>query len=408
MTRLDAYTSYRESDVPWVGRIPRHWETRPLHAVMRESKTSNRGMIERNLLSLSFGRIIRRSMTDAHGLLPGSFETYQIVEPGDIVFRFTDLQNDKRSLRTAPVEERGIVTSAYVCASPTDLDSRFAAYLMRSYDTSKVFYGLGGGVRQSLKFDDVRRLPVLTPPSRDQRAIADYLDRETVQSDALIGKQEQLIRMLRERQTAVFEHEFSGTQGKRLTSVRRVLRSVNRPAVSGLGVITAYRDGVVTLRSKRRSDGYTFSDSENGYQEIRPGDFVFHALDGFAGAVGVSDSRGVATPAYHVCETIGDDDLRYVAMYVRYLGLSGFLSTQAPNVRQRSVDFRNWGTFARVPLALPDYEQQRVAVQRIEEQTAKIDTLTNEAKRFIELSKERQAALITAAVTGQIDVREAV
>jgi type I restriction enzyme S subunit len=171
-----------------------------------------------------------------------------------------------------------------------------------------------------------------------------------------------------------------------------------------MGVVTAYRDGVVTLRSNRRDDGYTFSETENGYQEVRQGDLVFHALDGFAGAVGISDSAGNASPVYHVCKVSANDDASYVAMYLRYLGVSGFLTTQAPNVRERSVDFRNWATFARIPLALPPRSVQVAAVLRIHEQTAKIDALIAETERFIGLSMERRAVLIAAAVTGQLSV----
>jgi type I restriction enzyme S subunit len=162
----------------------------------------------------------------------------------------------------------------------------------------------------------------------------------------------------------------------------------------------------VTLRSNRREEGYTFSDTESGYQQIRSGDLVFHALDGFAGAVGVSDSHGNATPVYHVCEAIAGDDLAYVARLLRYLGRSGFLATQAPNVRERSVDFRNWSTFGRLPLALPSVDEQRRIAAHLDQQTAKVDILIAESENFIELARERRLALITAAVTGQIDVGE--
>ncbi|MDN5547175.1 MAG: hypothetical protein L0H03_18105, partial [Rhodococcus sp. (in: high G+C Gram-positive bacteria)] len=266
------------------------------------------------MLSLSYGRIVPRDIASFDGLVPKSYETYQIVDPDDIVFRFTDLQNDKRSLRSARVVERGIITSAYVTVTPVGIDARYAEYLMRSYDLAKVFYGLGGGVRQSLKFSDVALLPVLLPPANVQRTIGNYLDRETQRIDALIAEQRGLIKTLRERRQSVLERTFTRDESpKRSVKLRRVLRKVKRPASTGGGVITAYRDGIVTLRSNRRVEGYTESISEAGYQEILPGDLVFHGLDGFAGAVGVSDSRGNATPVYHVCEALNDDNLEYLA-----------------------------------------------------------------------------------------------
>lgn len=190
------------------------------------------------------------------------------------------------------------------------------------------------------------------------------------------------------------------SEGWRHATVRRVLRPLNRPAHPGLGVITAYRDGVVTLRSNRREDGYTFSDTENGYQEIQPGDLVFHALDGFAGAVGVSDSRGNASPVYHVCAPVAGDDAQFIARLLRHLGTSGFLATQAPNVRERSVDFRNWNTFARIPLALPPAAEQRAISDYLDRETARIDMLIEEQRRLIEMLRERRQAVIDAAFSG--------
>jgi type I restriction enzyme S subunit len=171
--------------------------------------------------------------------------------------------------------------------------------------------------------------------------------------------------------------------------------------------VTAYRDGAVTLRTNRRADGYTMSAAEDGYQGVNPGDIVFHGLDGFAGAVGISDSEGQCSPVCHVCKPRYDDDAEYLALLIRYLGTSGFLSTQAPSTRQRSVDFRNWGTFARVPLMLPSIEHQKNFVTQYYQRTIRIDTLLAKAKEHIALAKERRSALITAAVTGQFDVRTA-
>lgn len=265
-----------------------------------------------------------------------------------------------------------------------------------------------GTTFMELSATQMAALELPAPPLDEQRAIADYLDHETATIDTLIGEQQQLVELLRERRAAIRDRHFVGTDGKRQTTVKRALRPLSRPARPGLEIVTAYRDGVVTLRSNRRDDGYTFSDTEHGYQEICEGDLVFHALDGFAGAVGVSDSNGNATPVYHVCQPTADDEVAYVALLLRYLGTSGFLTTQAPNVRQRSVDFRNWSTFGRVPLALPPVAEQSEVVREIGELTEKIDTLIAETERFIELARERRAALIAAAVTGQIDVREAV
>jgi type I restriction enzyme S subunit len=114
MTNI-GYSHYKHSGVDWLGKVPAHWELKPLFALLREKKQRNLGNNENNVLSLSYGRIIRRNTEDNFGLLPESFETYQIVSPGNIILRLTDLQNDKRSLRVGLVAEPGIITSAYIC-----------------------------------------------------------------------------------------------------------------------------------------------------------------------------------------------------------------------------------------------------------------------------------------------------
>src|SRR5258708_7489619 len=193
------YERYKQSGVEWLGEGPEHWSTLPLLAVGRERDEKNSGMAESNLLSLSYGRIIRKDINTNEGLLPGSFETYQIVYPGDIIFRLTDLQNDKRSLRTAIVEERGIITSAYLALEPFSADPQFLNYLPRAYDLGKVFYAMGSGVRQSMNYEDVKRMEMLLPAPEEQVTIAKFLDRETAKIDALIEEQRRLIALLKEK-----------------------------------------------------------------------------------------------------------------------------------------------------------------------------------------------------------------
>jgi type I restriction enzyme S subunit len=284
-------------------------------------------------------------------------------------------------------------------------DTRFLAYALPAH--LQVINDLTYATTvKHLSSGQVRGIRMDAPDLSEQCAIADYLDRETARIDTLIEEQQRLIDLLHERREAEVDEALRSPSEARHTIVKRVLQPLARPAVSGLGVVTAFRDGIVTLRSNRREEGYTFSNTENGYQEVRPGDLVFHALDGFAGAVGVSDSTGNATPVYHVCVATAGDDLVYLAQLLRYLGRSGFLATQAPNVRERSVDFRNWSMFGRLPLVLPPVDAQRRIAAHLDEQTAKVDQLVTETERFIELARERREALITAAVTGQIDVRE--
>lgn len=207
---LDPNVNMKDSGIEWIGEVPEHWEVKPFFALVTELNRKNVGLVETNILSLSYGNIIQKPETRNMGLTPESYETYQIVESGEIVFRFTDLQNDKRSLRSAQVTQRGIITSAYMAGKPQSIDSTYFAWLMRSYDLCKVFYAMGGGLRQSLKFEDVRRLPVLIPPVDEQSAITNTINAGTARIDALVEKTEQSITLLKERRAAFITAAVTG------------------------------------------------------------------------------------------------------------------------------------------------------------------------------------------------------
>ena len=207
---LNPNVKMKDSKVEWIGEIPEHWNVKPFFSLLTELKRKNSGLEETNILSLSYGRVIKKPENRNMGLVPASYETYQIVEPGEIVFRFTDLQNDKRSLRSALVQERGIISSAYMAVSLRNIDSNYFSWLMRSYDLCKVFYGMGGGVRQSLKFEDVRRLQVLVPPKEEQAEIAAHVDRQLAHNDSLVEKTERSINLLKERRSAFITAAVTG------------------------------------------------------------------------------------------------------------------------------------------------------------------------------------------------------
>ena len=136
--------------------------------------------------------------------MPESFETYQIVDPGDIIIRSTDLQNDWTSLRVGIVRDHGIITSAYLCLrTKGELDPEYAFQLLHAFDLMKVYYGLGSGLRQNLSFADLKRLPLFVPPSEEQSAIVRYLDYVDRRIHRYIRAKQKLIDLLDEQKQAV-------------------------------------------------------------------------------------------------------------------------------------------------------------------------------------------------------------
>ncbi|MDQ7046561.1 MAG: restriction endonuclease subunit S [Sulfurovum sp.] len=184
---LEKYDSYKDSGLEWLGEIPIEWEVKRFGDNFKVNKNKNKELLCDNLLSLSFGKIIRKDIKSHFGLLPKNFNNYQIIEAGYIILRLMDLQNDKKSLRVGLVEEKGIITSAYIGIIINHfLDSKFIYYLLYSYDILKVFYWEGGSIRQSMGFNEIRILPLIFPMIKTQTKIATYLDTQTQKIDRKI------------------------------------------------------------------------------------------------------------------------------------------------------------------------------------------------------------------------------
>ena len=206
---LDKTVPMKDSGIDWIGQVPEGWEVDFANHIFEEHKQKNKGNKEKNLLSLSYGRIIRKSINSSFGLLPESFDTYNIIQRGDIVLRLTDLQNDKKSLRVGLARENGIITSAYLTLRLKKIgcSDSYMYYLLHTYDICKVFYNFGGGVRQGGTWSDIYKLELLIPPYNEQAKITDFLDKKIVQIDKLIKiKNHQIENINKQRQTLIYDY----------------------------------------------------------------------------------------------------------------------------------------------------------------------------------------------------------
>ena len=193
-----------DSPLYWIESIPAHWNTNSIAQLFNEVKNLNKGMQENNLLSLSYGTIKRRNINATEGLLPASFEGYNIIEKDDIVLRLTDLQNDHKSLRTGIATERGIITSAYLTIrNKSENNPEYLQLFLHSFDLAKGFYNVGAsGVRQSLNWDTTKTIKMLVPPICEQNKIVEAVKEQyeliRISTDS-IKKQIELLREYRTR-----------------------------------------------------------------------------------------------------------------------------------------------------------------------------------------------------------------
>jgi type I restriction enzyme S subunit len=204
MISFNLYEHYKDSDNEWIGEIPSHWEVLPYYSIGIQSK-----LIENNdskrVLSLSYGNIVVKSTESNKGLLPDNYDSYQTVEKGDIILRLTDLQNDKKSLRVGISKFSGIITSVYLNLRVTNsvISNQYLFRYLYSCDILKIFYFMGGGVRQSLTYTDFRKFPIPLPPLSEQEQIVSYLDEKTSLIDEMVEKKKRKIELLKEYRTSL-------------------------------------------------------------------------------------------------------------------------------------------------------------------------------------------------------------
>lgn len=429
-----AYPEYKDSGVPWLGEVPAQWQRKPLFALAKELDDRNVGMQEDNLLSLSYGKIKRKNIEDNDGLLPASFETYQIVERDDIVWRLTDLQNDQRSLRTGIVRERGIITSAYLATRPTAVLPEFLAYLLRAYDLTKVFYSMGGGLRQSMKFSDVKWLAIMLPSEAEQAAIAAFLDRETAKIDALVAEQERLIALLKEKRQAVISHAVtkglnpdapmkdSGIEWLGQIPVHwnvtalKFLANVQTGLAKGKDYGNAETVSVPYLRVANVQDGYLKLDDiaeidvmpvDIERYRLRAGDVLMNEGGDFD-KLGRGDIwRGEIELCLHQNHVFA---VRPFCVSSEWLNLIAGADYAQKFFILRSKQTTNLASISssnlmELPVILPPEPEQLDIEALVAETNERFSRLVANAQAAITLLQERRAALISAAVTGKIDVR---
>jgi type I restriction enzyme S subunit len=435
LRRTKPYPAYKDSDIEWLGKIPAQWKVAPLFTLARERSTRNIKGEEMNVLSLSYGRIVRRDISENFGLMPESFETYQIVEPGNLVLRLTDLQNDKRSLRVGFVTERGIITSAYVALRiSSNLAPEYAAYLLHAYDVTKVFYALGGGVRQTMKFEDLKWMPLLVPSAGEQRAITAFLDRETARIDVLLTKKQRLIELL--------EAERAGLITRAVTRGLDANVPLKDSGIDWLGRIPVHWEIVRLGHFSAIGNGSTPSRDEPLYwvdgtypwltsgkinEEIisSANEFVTprtlrecHLPRIPAGSLlvaitGEGQTRGRA--ALLQIESTISQHLAYVtprgprlnANYLRRVFQSCYDWLRAESSGSGSTRAALTCDFLKsIRVAIPPSAEQHAVVALLDRETARIDALVAKVHDGIQRLQELRTTLVSAAVTGKIDVRE--
>ena len=415
----------KESELAWVGPIPPQWHRQPLKTLFHQHKEKNTGVVETNLLSLSYGRIVRRDINQRGGLLPESFESYNIVSDGDIVLRLTDLQNDQKSLRTGLVREKGIITSAYIILRANySVNTDYFQALLESYDYKKVFYSMGGGVRQGLNYDDISSLSLLVPPASEQCSIAEFIYYKRTEIDWLIEKLRRQVELLERYRRELIActvtrgldpdvpmRDSGFTWIGRIPEhwtvepQKRLLRRIVRPVGQGwreYRLLSMGKGGVVA-RDVDSGKG-KFPASFEDYQEVRPGEIVMclFDMDETPRTVGLSGISGMITGAYNVFQ-VSDADGRFVNYWLRRLDDYKLWRLFYRSLRKTITPPR----FLALPIPLPPLSEQRKIADFLDGKMSELDATSVGIKRQIELLSKYRKQVINDAVTGKVRVEGA-
>ncbi len=302
---------------------------------------------------------------------------------------------------------------------------KFLYYLVSSkLGFDQIIYLIKGAAQPGLDSRFINDVVFPVPPISDQQTIVNFLDQNVKKINDLIAKKEHLVEILEEKRSALIagvvtkglnhdvEMRDSGIEWLgdipahwKLERGKHIFTKLNRPSLPENGVVTAFRDGEVTLRSNRRTEGFTFSIKEIGYQGVKKGDLVIHEMDGFAGAIGVSDSNGNCSPIYSILQPMKSTNNYYYAYLLRFMAHSGYITSLAKGIRERSTDFR-FKTFGNEFLPVLPLKEQNNIVNFLNQKTTEINTLVEKIRTMIETLTEYRTGITSAAVTGKIDVRQ--
>jgi type I restriction enzyme S subunit len=425
------YPKYKSNGVSWFGDAPEHWPTIRYKNVFKEKQSVSGDALPSG--SISFGRVVFKSDKILHELTKAS---YQEVLAGEFLINPINLNYDLKSLRTGLSDINTCVSPAYiVLRAKAESDKNYLKYQLHLFDVSHM-KTLGAGVRQTITFGDIGTRSTYLPPLAEQTAIAEFLDRETGKIDELVAEQRRLMELLKEKRQAAISHavtkglnphapmkpsciEWLGDvpQGWEVFALNRLVQPGRRITYGIVQPGERDENGRFMVRGQDYSFGWAkpetifkVSDAvEIPYRRARlmEGDLVITIVGAGVGNVEVVpswlDGANITQTTARISVDTTKADPRFVSAVLK--GPIGRRSVElyAKGAAQPGLNLEHVRIF---PITVPPLSEQREIADYIDTEAKQFDALTAEAQRAIDLLQERRTALISAAVTGQIDVRQ--
>lgn len=359
--------------------------------------------------------------TAEYGSIPSSLTSF---EEGDIVMAKVTpcFENGNIAVMSELSSGIGFGSSELFVFRAHLISTRFLFYWLQSSEfvekAKASMSGMGGLKRVSPQY--IQNAIIMYPDMSEQCRITTFLDIKCAELSALTADIQAQIDVLEQYKRSVITETVTkglnpdacmkdsqvrwiGQMPSHWECIRGkyILRYLQKPIHEDDGVITCFRDGEVTLRSNRREDGFTMADKEIGYQGIDIGDLVVHGMDGFAGAIGISDSRGKASPVLNVLDT--KQNKRYVMYCLRSMAYSDVFLAMATGIRVRSCDLR-WNKLAELQYPVPPIEEQNQIVEYIDSVLQRTNEVIADKQSQLATLDEYKKSLIFEYVTGKKEV----
>lgn len=423
----------KDSGIPWIGKIPKNWNLMKIKYTLKERIEKNSPVKTTNILSLTAKQgVIPYGEKEGGGNKPKEdVSEYHLAYPGDIVMNSMNVLSGSVGLS----KYFGCVSPVYYMLRPQSQneDVRFYNYIFQTEVFQKSLFGLGNGIlikessngkfntiRMRIPMEKFRKLYLPVASIEEQQRIANYLDAKCAKIDSIKKNVEAEIEALKQYKKSVITEAVTKGLNKNvkmkdsgipwigkipkeweIIKGKYILIYLQRPILSTDKVITCFRDGEVTLRSNRREDGFTISEKEIGYQGIDVGDLVVHGMDGFAGSIGISDSRGKASPVLNVLNS--SQDKKFLMYYLRSMAYNNVFLALSTGIRVRSCDL-NWNKLANLPYVIPPIDEQHRIADYLDAKCARIDSIIQNKQELLANLDTYKKSLIYEYVTGKKEV----
>lgn len=412
----------KDSGIEWIGEIPCDWKLERSQWHLEEVNISNNPIQTNNVLSLTnkLGVVPYEEKGNQGNKSKENVYEYKLAYPNTIVANSMNILIGSVGL----CDYFGYVSPVYYVFRAKKYNNiKFLNYVFQTVGFQRELRKYANGIleiRLRVSSSDILKRFIPFPSEIEQQRIAEFLDRECGKIDGLKADIQTQIDTLEQYKHSVITeavtHGLNPSAPMKDSGIpwvgqfpthwtkkkgKYILRYMSKPVKQDDGVITCFRDGEVTLRSNRREDGFTMADKEIGYQGVDVGDLVVHGMDGFAGAIGISDSRGKASPVLNVLNT--KQNKKYIMYYLRSMAYGEVFTALSTGIRVRSCDLR-WNKLAELLYPLPPIDEQNNIVSYIDNQIARTNEIIADKKSQIETLDGYKKSLIYEYVTGKKEV----